>query len=114
MEEGKMDILTLEMPKDLLAILKKRAVERGEEPQKVALSILQKELASEAKSERERVIKVLQAAGLTRPLSEELQQMIDRSVTHEEVEAAFATAGGKPLSEIIIEQRRERHERILS
>jgi hypothetical protein len=103
-----MDILTLEMPKDLLAILKKRAVERGEEPQKVVLSILQKELAPEAKSERERVVEVLQAAGLIRPLSEELRQMIDPSVTHEEVEAAFARAGGKPLSEIIIEQRRER------
>jgi len=109
-----MDILTLEMPKDLLAILKKRAVERGEEPQKVALSILQKELAPEAKSERERVIEVLQAAGLIRPLSEELRQIADPTITHEEVEAAFAEAGGKPLSEIIIEQRRERHERILS
>jgi len=109
-----MATLTLELPKDLLKLLQKRAVERGEELQETALRILERELAAEAKSERERVIEVLQAAGLIRPLSEELRQMIDSTVTHEEVEAAFAKAGGKPLSQIIIEQRRERHERILS
>lgn len=109
-----MTTLTLELPKDLLRFLQKRAVERGEELQEAALQILERELAAEAKSERERVTEVLQTAGLIRPLSEELRQMIDPTVTHEEVEAAFARAGGKPLSEIIIEQRRERHERILS
>lgn len=109
-----MATLTLELPKDLLRLLQKRASERGQELQEAALRILQKELTPEAKSEREQVIEVLRASGLVRPLSEELRQMIDPSVTHEEVEAAFAEAGGKPLSEIIIEQRRERHERILS
>ena len=109
-----MDILTLEMPKDLLTLLQKRAVELREEPQKVVLGILQKELAPEAKSEREQVIEVLRASGMVRPLSRELQEMADPTITHEEVEAAFVRAGGKPLSEIIIEQRRERHERILS
>ena len=64
-----------------------------------------KELAPEAKSEREQVIEVLQASGLVRPLSEGLRQMTDPTITHEEVEAALAKAGGKPLSEIIIEQR---------
>jgi len=109
-----MTTLTLELPKDLLRLLQKRAVERGEEPQETALRILERELAPEAKSERERVIEALQAAGLIRPLSEELRQMIDPTITYEEVEAALAKASGKPLSEIIIEQRRERHERILS
>lgn len=104
-----MDILTLEMPKDLLAILKKRAVERGEEPQKVALSILQKELAPEAKSERERVIEVLQAAGLIRPLSEELRQMIDPSIDYETVRRELAERSfDPPLSQIILENRGEK------
>jgi hypothetical protein len=104
-----MDILTLEMPKDLLAILKKRAVERGEEPQKVALGILQKELAPEAKSERERVIEVLQAAGLIRPLSEELRQMIDPDVDYEAVRRELAEQSfDPPLSQIILENRGEK------
>jgi len=97
------------MPKDLLAILKKRAVERGEEPQKVALSILQKELAPEAKSERERVIEVLQAAGLIRPLSEELRQMIDPSIDYEAVRRELAERSfDPPLSQIILENRGEK------
>jgi hypothetical protein len=107
-----MDILTLEMPKDLFAILKKRAVERGEEPQKVALSILQKELAPEAKSERERVIEVLQAAGLIRPLSQELVEKyvhcldpIKRERMRQELAKKTFTP---PLSEIIIQGRGER------
>ena len=107
-------MLTLKLPKDLLRLLQKRASEGGQELQETVLRILQKELTPEARSERERVAEVLQASGLVRPLSEELRQMIDPSITHEEVEAALAKAGGKPLSEIIIEQRRERHERILS
>jgi hypothetical protein len=89
-------------------------MERGEELQETALQILQKELAPEAKSERERVIEALESSGLVRPLSEGLRQMIDPAITHEEVEAALGQAGGKPLSEIIIEQRQERHGRILS
>jgi len=110
-----MTTLTLELPKDLLSLLQERASERGgQELQEAALRILQRELAPEAKSEHEHVVDVLQAAGLIRPLSEGLRQIADPTVTHEEVEAAFARAGGKPLSEIIIEQRRERHERILS
>ena len=107
-----MDILTLEMPKDLLAILKKRAVERGEEPQKVALSILQKELAPEAKSEREQVIEVLQAAGLIRPLSEELREKYVRCLDPIERERIRQELAKKtftpPLSEIIIQGRGER------
>ena len=113
-EVGNMTTLILELPKDLLGLLQKRASERGQELQEAALRILQKELAPEAKSEREHVAEVLQAAGLIRPVSEGLRQIADPTITHEEVEAAFAEAGGKPLSEIIIEQRRERHERILS
>ena len=104
-----MDILTLEMPKDLLAILKKRAVERGEEPQKVALSILQKELAPEAKSEREQVIEVLRASGLVRPLSKELRQMIDPDIDYEAVRRELAEQSfDPPLSQIILENRGEK------
>jgi SOS-response transcriptional repressor LexA len=69
-----MDILTLEMPKDLLALLRKRASERGQEPQEEALRILKKELTPEAKSERERVIQALEDSGLIRPLSSDLRK----------------------------------------
>ena len=105
----KMATLTLELPKDLLELLQKRASERGQELREAALQILRKELAPEAKSERERVIEVLQAAGLIRPLSEELRQMIDPSIDYEAVRRELAERSfDPPLSQIILENRGEK------
>ena len=104
-----MDVLTLEMPKDLLTLLQRWASERGEEPQKAALRILQKELALEAKSEREQVIEALRASGLVRPLSEDLRQMIDPDVDYEAVRRELAERSfDPPLSQIILENRGEK------
>ena len=56
--------------------------------------------------ERERALEVLRAAGLLTQLGPELKQRAEQSTaTLEEVQAAFARAGGKPLSEIVIEMR---------
>ena len=56
--------------------------------------------------ERERVRAALQAAGLRAELGPEAQLLAAESTaTLEEVEAAFARAGGQPLSEIVLEQR---------
>jgi hypothetical protein len=107
-----MAILTLELPKDLLRLLQKRASERGEELQEVALQILERELAPEAKSEREQVIEALQEAGLIRPLSPELREKyvrcldpIERERIRQELAKRTFTP---PLSEIIIQGRGER------
>jgi hypothetical protein len=84
-------------------------MEKGEEPQETALQILQKELVPEAKSERERVIEVLQEAGLIRPLSEELRRMIDPNIGYEAVRRELAERSfDPPLSQIIIENRGEK------
>jgi antirestriction protein len=84
-------------------------MEKGEELQETALQILQKELAPEAKSERERVIEVLQEAGLIRPLSEELRRMIDPNIDYEAVRRELAERSfDPPLSQIIIENRGEK------
>jgi hypothetical protein len=104
-----MTTLTLELPQDLLRLLQKRASEGGQEPQEAALRILQKELAPEAKSERELVIQALQEAGLIRPLSEELRQMIDPDVDYEAVRRELAEQSfDPPLSQIILENRGEK------
>jgi hypothetical protein len=107
-----MDILTLEMPKDLLALLQKRASERGQEPQEEALRILQKELAPEVKSERERVVQALEDSGLIRPLSSELREKYVRRLDPIERERIRQELAKKtfipPLSEIIIQGRGER------
>ena len=104
-----MTTLTLELPKDLLGLLQERASERGQELQEVALRILRKELTPEAKSEREQVIKVLQAAGLIRPLSPELGEKYVRCLDPIERERIRQELAEKtftpPLSEIIIQNR---------
>jgi hypothetical protein len=86
-------------------------MEKGEEPQETALQILQKELAPEVKSERERVIEVLQEAGLIRPLSEELRRRYVRCLNPIERERIRRELAKKtfapPLSEIIIQSRGE-------
>jgi hypothetical protein len=104
-----MTTLTLELSKDLLSLLQERASERGQELQEAALRILQKELASEAKSERERVVEALRTSGLVRPLSEELRQMIDPSIDYEAVRRELAGRSfDPPLSQIILENRGEK------
>lgn len=104
-----MTTLTLELPTDLLRLLQERASERGQELQEATLRILQKELVSEVKSERELVIQALQEAGLIRPLSEELRQMIDPSIDYEAVRRELAGRSfDPPLSQIILENRGEK------
>jgi hypothetical protein len=59
-----------------------------------------------AMSERERAITVLRVAGLLAELTpEEKERAKHATMTLEEIHAAFARSSGKPLSEIVIEQR---------
>jgi hypothetical protein len=55
--------------------------------------------------EREHVTQVLRAAGMLAELGPELRARADPSISLEEVCASLDRAGGKPLSEIILEQR---------
>jgi hypothetical protein len=65
----------------------------------------------ESEAERyERVYRKLREEGLIVPLSDELKKMIIPGVDREEVFQEMGKAGGKPLSQIVIEQRQERHD----
>jgi hypothetical protein len=55
--------------------------------------------------ERARVTEVLRASGMLAELGPELYARADPTISLEEVQAALDRAGGKPLSEIILEQR---------
>jgi hypothetical protein len=56
-------------------------------------------------AEREAIRRILQAAGRLGALGPGLRQRIIPGVTLKEVQESLARAGGKPLSEIILEQR---------
>jgi hypothetical protein len=55
--------------------------------------------------DRARVTEVLRASGMLAELGPELRSRADPTISLEEVQAALDRAGGKPLSEIILEQR---------
>ncbi len=120
-----MDALIVQVPQDIHAKLDARAHTEGKDAQAIALEILRRDLgAPEEKTEtpapplpynseeakRARVERKLREQGLTVSLSDELKKMIKPGVNHEEVVEAMTRAGGKPLSQIVIEQRQERHD----
>jgi len=103
-----MSALTLELPPELYHRLREEADRLSKPPQVVAQQWIAARLASPIPapgSDREKVRHALRAAGLLAELGPGLRERIDPSVRLEDVESSLARAGGKPLSEIVLEQR---------
>ncbi len=111
-----MTVLTLELAPDLLQQLKQEAERRGQSVETVVASVLREHVSVAAPQREdvdpaptgahERLRDVLQSAGLWTGLGPELQKRAESSTaTLEDVQAAFARAGGTPLSEVVLEQR---------
>lgn len=99
--------LMLDLPSELYERLREEAEKAGKPPQVVAQEWLAERLSPPpSESEKERAIEVLRADGLLTELGPEGKRRAARSTaTLEEVSAALDRAGGKPLSEIILEMR---------
>ncbi len=111
-----MTTLTLDLPPELYEHLQHEADRAGRAVEVLATAWLAERVQPESShadpllpappGERERARAVLRAAGLLTELGPELKQRAEQSTaTLEEVQAAFARAGGKPLSEIVIKMR---------
>jgi len=103
-----MTMLTLELPPEAYRRLHEEANRRGKTPQLVAQEWLIERLSPPSPtldSPREQVRLALRAAGLLVDLGPDLRLRADPTVYLEDVEASLARAGGKPLSEIVLEQR---------
>ena len=102
-----MTTLTLDLPTELYERLHTEAERLGKPVATVAQEWLAERLPpTEPSSDRERVRAVLRAAGLlVEPTPEELARAEAVTVTLEEVRAELDRAGGRPLSEIVLEQR---------
>lgn len=104
-----MTVLTLELPTDLYDRLRRRADRLGKTPQQVAEGLLAQELAETpigVTQEREQVTEVLRAAGLLTNLApNEKEKAEATTATLHDVQSSLDRAGGKPLSEVIIEMR---------
>ncbi len=102
--------LTIRLPESVLTNISTRAIQAGRSMEQVIVDTLQNVFTARAKplSERERAIQALVDAGLV--LS--IEPMARRSVRHvsekRRAELAVALSKGRPLSEIVIEDRSER------
>ena len=100
--------LTLELPPEVYQRLQEEASRVGKAPEMLAQEWLGERLAlltPEPVDNRHKVRQALRAAGLLVALSPGLRLRADCAVPLEQVEASLARAGGKPLSEIILDQR---------
>jgi hypothetical protein len=111
-----MTMLTLDLPPDVYLRLHQDAERMGQTVESLAaMWLVERTRHTPARDdlpppalpgERERARAVLREAGLLTELSPEEKERAARSTaTLEEVQAAFARAGGKPLSEIVDEMR---------
>jgi plasmid stability protein len=100
-----MTTLSLNLPPQLYQRLQDEAAHAGQSVESLVQAWLAERLAS-PKSERERAIAVLHRAGLVVEPSVEMKARAAQAATSlTEVQAMLDRAGGKPLSEVIIEQR---------
>jgi hypothetical protein len=104
-----MTTLTIELPPKSYDRLQIEAERLGESAQEVVQEwVLERigDLGPAPNGDREQVREVLRSAGLLAELGPEMSQRAERStMTLEEVRAALDRAGGKPLSEVILEMR---------
>lgn len=98
----------LRLPADLYQRLRQEATRAGKPAAAIAQEWLVERLAASPRPEPDegtRVLEVLRASGKLVELDPELQKRADPTISLEEVQAALDRAGGKPLSQIILEQR---------
>jgi hypothetical protein len=109
-----MTALTVELSPEVYDRLRAEAERQGKPPEGVVQELIAERLAlpdaspaaPQSTPEREQVCAALRAAGLlVEPSPAMLARASRATMTLEEVSAALTRAGGKPLSEIILEQR---------
>jgi len=106
-----MSALTLELSPELLRRLQVEATRRQAPLEQTVVTLLEEHLVPKAEpeeSERDKVRRILGEAGLLSEIGDSLRARIDHTVRHEDVVAALSRTGGKPLSEIVLEQRGSR------
>jgi hypothetical protein len=103
-----MTVLTVQLSSDEYRRLREEAIRLGKSPQAVAAEWLVERLGLPAAApvgDRELARETLRVAGLLAELGPHLRERADPTVHLEDVNEALGRAGGKPLSEVVLEQR---------
>ena len=100
--------LTVQLAPDVYQRLREEAIRLGKSPQAVAAEWLVEKLGlpkAISTGDRDLARQTLRAAGLLAELGPHLCERADPTVCLEDVSEALGRAGGKPLSEVVLEQR---------
>ncbi|MBN1933482.1 MAG: hypothetical protein JW934_02390 [Anaerolineae bacterium] len=103
-----MTVLTVQLSSDAYRRLREEAIRLGKSPQDVASEWLVEKLSLAAAApagERGLARQALREAGLLTELGPHLRERADAVVCLDDVSAALGRAGGKSLSEVVLEQR---------
>ncbi len=101
-----MEALTLNLQSEVYQELQIQASQRGKSPEELATEWVAKRLQTKPISERERAREILRSAGLLVEPSQQMRKLASEAkLTLAEVQAKLDKAAGRPLSEIVIEQR---------
>jgi plasmid stability protein len=101
-----MTTLTLDLPAEVYRRLRDGALRRGASVEALAEELLLTQLPAAPLSEREQATATLRAAGLLAEPSAEMRKLAAEStLTLEEARAILDRAGGRPLSETVLEMR---------
>ncbi|MBV7336270.1 hypothetical protein KFU94_50165 [Chloroflexi bacterium TSY] len=101
-----MATVTLDLEQELYQRLETEAIRNGKPLEALVIEWVVERLSPKPTSERERAREVLRAAGLLAEPSAQMRKIAAQSTMPlDEVQSALDRTGGKPLSEIIIDQR---------
>lgn len=104
-----MTTLTIDLPVDVYERLRAVATQEGKPLETLVQEWLMEKSAAPGQpplTERERVRKALQEAGLlAQPSAEMLKLAQEQTLTLDEARAILDRAGGPPLSEVVLEMR---------
>ena len=107
-----METITVTLPSETYHLLEEQARRAGKKPPQILAELLEEALKKNRKglSKTARsAVNILAALDRLRTLSPHLQNKIIPDVSLKDVKATLQKAGGKSLSDIIIEQRGTKH-----
>lgn len=105
-----MQTITVSLPSETYQLLEERARKAGKPAREILLELLEEALKSNTSlpaklRKKQTVAQILSDSGRLRTLSPYLQGKIVADVTLKDVQASLQKAGGKSLSDVILEQR---------
>jgi hypothetical protein len=100
-----MNTLVVDVSEETYRLLEERARSAGKAPEVLGRELIERALRGSDLPVPRSARDVLEMADRTRPLSDTLRQRIIPGVTLDEVRTAVLEAGGRSLSEIVLEQR---------